>query len=95
MKTGPLLTFNSISKTPIVALTVCRRIRIREDPSVSNWPTVTYIINVPTSSDSPAYKNPGEEHPFEKPGKNYFQVGEIAGYGSTPSGSSSFSQYED
>lgn len=96
MKTGPLLTVNAISKTPVVALTVCRRILVQEDQSVTGWPTSAYQVFVPLSTDGPKTKDAGAEHLFEKPERSYFVPGDVAGYMELVSGggSTSFSQYE-
>src|SRR5258705_375362 len=96
MKTGPLITVNAISKTPVVALTVCRRILVQEDPSVAGWPTSEYQVYVPTTADGPKQKDAGAEHLFEKPERSYFTPGDIVGYLELVSGggSTSFNQYE-
>jgi len=95
MKTGPLFTVNSISKVAVTALTVCRRITVAEDPSVTGWPTVGYLVYVPTQNDGPLQKDAGQEQVFEKPHGRFFTPGEVAGYVATLTGSTSFNQYED
>ena len=96
MKTGPLITVNAISKTPVTALTVCRRIVVQEDPSVVGWPTSDYLVSVPLSTDGPKQKSAGTEFPFEKPSRLFFNPGEIAGYIELVNGggATSFSQFE-
>lgn len=95
MKTGPLITVNSVSQTPVAALTVCRRIRVQEDPSVSGWPTVDYLVYVPATTDGPMRLTAGVPHLFEKPPGRFFSPGEVAGYLASITGSTSFAQYED
>jgi hypothetical protein len=97
MKTGPLFTVNAISKTPVTALSVCRRIVVQEDPSVTGWPTSAYFVYAPTNADSAKQRDAGQEQFFEKPHGQFFVVGEIAGYIElvVGGGSTSFNQFED
>lgn len=97
MKTGPLLTVNEISLTPVRALTVCRNITVEEDASVTDAPTSNFKVYVPTASDGPWTKFAGVPHLFQKPLGRYFEPGELAGYLELVAGGGStfFTQYED
>lgn len=96
-------TVNSIGDPePIITASACSLVTIREDPSVSGWPTVGYKVRAPLATDSPVSKEMGEDTIFTFEGGLQFKSktgkwakGVIIGYVETNSGSTTFSQVEE
>ena len=93
-------TVNSIGEPePVTAHTECQRITIKEDPSVSGWPTTDYLITGSVPGSTPIRCPAGSEYIFEaSSGANLiqpFKVGTIVGYIETVTGSTTFQQKED
>lgn len=98
MKVGPLLPVTSAAKTPVVALTNCRRIRVQEDQSDAGWPVGQYYVFTPTTTDGPMQLAAGSPHTFDMHSNiHWFKTGDIVGYLQMigGAGSAEFAQYEE
>lgn len=102
---GKTLIFpvTSAAPQPIVAQTICKEVEVGEDQSVPGFPTVDYVIRMPTAVDDPLTLLKGQRFLFTPTGsplgKNtlhygYYVPGDIIGYIETVSGSSDFAQDE-
>lgn len=86
----------TLTTTPkaVTATFDCTEITVGEDDSVAGWPTVNFQVRKPDSADQPIEKTAGKTYTFTRgPGK-LFSRGDVAGYISTKSGSSTFFQDE-
>lgn len=62
--------------TNIVVVTVCSQVRIAEDESVANWPTVGFSYKLPGGTQS-VTKQAGKDMVFLAPLRCFFQPGDI------------------
>jgi hypothetical protein len=87
------LAVNNLVPTAITATVITKRIIIREDPSVVNWPTTDYLVSKPLAASPQIRIVMGEKYQFSN--ENYYQPGEIAGYLLTVAGATTFQQDEE
>ncbi len=90
-----LISCNNVADPePVKVLTICRRVIVREDPSIGVcWPTTDYFVFESETDPGPTRRMAGEAHTFEKPGG--FKPGEVVGFLATEHGSTNFQQYEE
>lgn len=79
---------------PIQVVSSCRKVVIREDVSVSGWPTVEFNVMAPLQASPKVRYTNGESMSLVAENKGYFKVGSIIGYIEAVSGSALFSQLE-
>jgi hypothetical protein len=90
------MTVNNVGDPePVIAHIECRSITVKEDPSVSGWPTVDYKVTGAVAGSTPIQCPAGTEYTFEATYMQCFAPGEIVGYVETVSGSTTFQQREN
>lgn len=75
--------------------TQCSKVTIREDPSVSNWPTTDYEIAEAASGGDAARCKAGTSYTFSAPSGYFFRATETVGYVAAISGSTTFHRIEE
>jgi len=80
---------------PVIAHTECTEIIVKEDPSVSGWPTVDYNVLGSVSGSTRIRCAAGTEHRFPASWQQAFKPGDIVGYVETVTGSTTFQQKEN
>lgn len=93
-KTSTFTASASPTKTPITIVAWTNRVEIQEDPSVTGWPTTDFLIYAPTASDTAVRYAAGATYVREAKSGPFYS-GQIIGYISGVSGSSTFAQVEE
>lgn len=89
-----LISVGSALAIAVVAHIPTKSIKVREDNSVVGWPTTDFLILKP-SATSGANRYPlGFQYEFTNGGQ-LFDIGDIAGYIQTVSGTTTFAQDEE
>ena len=83
----------STTATPIVTQTATSSVVIQEDPSVANWPTTDFLLQMPTNTDPAIRRTQGTSFEIKSP-VGLFQKGATVGYVKTVTGTTTFQQYE-
>ena len=78
---------------PVIAVTTCRIITVKEDESVANWPTVGLWISA-TASSTPNKLTAGKSFTFEAHPRRMFAPGDVVGYIATATGTTTGVQVE-
>jgi len=73
---------------PVVATSDCSEIWVREDPSVTGWPTTDLLIAEPGPASPAVQYVRGEWIPFKSPtaANGQFAKGDVVGHVATQSG---------
>lgn len=84
-----LFTVNSIgAPEPIIVQTVCKRIKVGEDPSQAGYPTTDFQVFKPTSTSGPRQIAVGGVYDdLTRDDPRLWQPGDTAGYVATITGS--------
>lgn len=82
----------SPATTPVVAQSRTSRIIVSEDPSVVSYPTTDFFVRKPLSGSPAIQRLAGSSYVFDTSG--YFGAGQIVGYVSGVTGSTTFQQDE-
>jgi hypothetical protein len=89
-----LITVGAALPIAVVAHIPTKSIKVREDNSVVGWPTTDFYVMKP-SATSGANRYPlGYQYEFTN-GEQLFDIGDIAGYIETVSGTTTFAQDEE
>lgn len=96
-------TVNGVGdREPITVAQECRRVTVREDPTVASWPTTDYNISDVASGGTYTHLKLGlSKVVAENLSGGIFRSGEIVGYietsdaDGTPSGSTTFERIEE
>ncbi len=83
----------SPTKTPITVQSWTSRIELQEDPSAGSYPSTDFLIYRPTTSDLPVRFLAGSTYIIDSGGAPFY-TGQIIGYISGVSGSTTFAQIE-
>src|SRR4051812_47790963 len=92
------ITVNGVGSREAITCTArCRRVTVREDPTVTDWPTTDYNVSDVATGGTYTHRKLGTQcQVAEAPHGHPFSVGEVVGYietagtDGTPSGSSTF-----
>lgn len=90
------VSVGSGADTAITAQSVCKAIRITENRGVNGWPTTDLLIKKPTAAATPVRLRAGDSYTFQcNQPSSFFNIGQVAGYVRTVSGSTTADQDED
>ena len=89
------ISSSTLTATPqaVTATTVCHTITVKEDESLSNWPTVSLWISS-TAASAPNKLTAGKSFVFESTPGMLFRPGDIVGYVATATSSTTGTQVE-